>query len=96
MAALHLKLDGIDVGLRDFILKPRDLGGGLQLADGVLGADGIGGHLIAGGLGIGFGVERFGVGGSGQGVLSEVEDGDAKVDAEAVAIGRKVLVVLLE
>ncbi len=57
--------------------------------DGVLGADGIGGHLIANRLGIGFGVQRFGVGGGGQGVLSQVEDGDAKVDAEAVVVRRK-------
>jgi len=47
MATLHLKLYGIDVGLCDFILKSADLGGGLQLSDGVLSADGIGCNLVA-------------------------------------------------
>jgi hypothetical protein len=92
MAALHLELDGIDVGLRNFILKPGDLARRLQLVDGVLGADGIGGNLVADRLGISFGVYRFGVGGGCNGVLSKVEDGDAKVESEAVVLRRKLLV----
>ena len=62
---------------------------GLQLVDGVLGADGIGGNLVADCLGICFGVYRFGVGGSSKSVLSKVEDRDAKVDAEAVVMRTK-------
>ena len=87
VASLQLELYGIDIGLRDFILQAGDLAGRLQLADGVLRVDGIGGDLVAGILGIGFGVQRLGIGSGGSGVLREVEDGEAQADAEAVGFG---------